>query len=258
MAELFDPIAIGGVNLSNRLVISPMCQFAAENGVAGAWHDQHLAGLSHSGAGLMILESTAVSARGRISPACLGLYADEQAEALGHILKRIADFSAIVPGIQLAHSGRKGSMDLPWKGEAPLGVENGGWETVAPSACGLPDRIAPRVLAADDLPGVIDDYVAATRRAVAAGFKVIELHMAHGYLLHQFLSPLTNQRKDAYGGTAEGRMRFPLEVFSAIRKHVPADCALGVRRRCGRSGRASGAGGLGLFRCFKRWAGVRC
>ncbi|WP_417280381.1 NADH:flavin oxidoreductase/NADH oxidase [Celeribacter sp.] len=229
MPALFDPIALGGQPLPNRLVVSPMCQFAAHEGVAGPWHDQHLAGLSHSGAGLMILESTAVSSEGRITPACLGLYSDVQGEALAGILSRIKAFSDIVPGVQLAHAGRKGSMDLPWKGDRPLAISEGGWQTCAPSSVSWGARPVPKAMDECAMAQVIEDYVQAARRAIAVGFRVIELHAAHGYLLHQFLTPLSNHRADRYGGTTENRMRFPRNVFEAVRRAVPAECALGVR-----------------------------
>ena len=231
MPGLFDSLQLGPVSLPNRLVVAPMCQYSANDGSASAWHDQHLTQLGYSGAGLVIVEATAVERRGRITHGCLGLYSDENEAALRTVLaaaRRTAGTTRF--GIQLAHAGRKGSAQRPWEGGAPLMSDEDPWQTVSSSALrftkGWP---APKALSVIELQGIVEAFVAAARRAVRIGFDVIELHCAHGYLLHEFLSPLANQRTDEYGGALANRMRLPLAVLDAVRKEVPPGIPLGLR-----------------------------
>ncbi len=230
MSQLFSPVKLGQLALDNRIVIAPMCQYSAQEGCAGLWHTIHLGHLALSGAGLLILEATAVDAAGRISPDDLGLWDDKTQAALGAVIRQIRDVSPIRVGIQLSHAGRKASVSAPWQGGHPLSVAEGGWQTVAPSAVGFhDDGLPPVALAVTELAALKQKFVDSARRAVSLGIELIEVHAAHGYLLHQFLSPLSNQRSDEYGGSLENRMRFPLEVFSAIKAAVPANVAVGVR-----------------------------
>jgi 2,4-dienoyl-CoA reductase-like NADH-dependent reductase (Old Yellow Enzyme family) len=221
---LFEPLRLGELRLANRIVIAPMCQYSAEEGSAVDWHLIHLGQLSLSGAGLLIFEATAVSAEGRITPGDLGLYSDANEAALKRVIGAIRKYSPIPLGIQLAHAGRKASSREPWNGgkQIPSHAPDG-WVAVAPSA--LPhaeSEEAPHALDRAGLAKVRDDFVATARRADRLGFDAIELHGAHGYLLHEFLSPIANHREDEYGGSLENRMRFPLEVFDAVRAVVPA------------------------------------
>ncbi|TXF98778.1 NADH:flavin oxidoreductase/NADH oxidase [Massilia arenae] len=224
MSKLFSPYSFGSLELSNRIVIAPMCQYSAVDGLATDWHMIHLGNLALSGAALLILEATAVVPEGRISPDDLGLWSDEHANALAPIVAAIRRHSPIKLGVQLAHAGRKASTKVPWEGGAAIQPdEPRGWQTEAPSAVphaeGDP---APLALDAAGLARVKDAFVAAAQRAHALGLDAIELHGAHGYLLHQFLSPLANRRDDEYGGSLENRMRYPLEVFAAVRAAVPS------------------------------------
>ncbi|MGV7211549.1 NADH:flavin oxidoreductase/NADH oxidase [Oxalobacteraceae bacterium A2-2] len=230
MSKLFTPIQLGQLELPNRIVIAPMCQYSAQQGNATDWHVIHLGQLALSGAGLLILEATAVSPEARISPADLGLYSDENEQALARVLQAVRRHSGIALGVQLAHAGRKASTRAPWDGGAQLPAEDGGWQTEAPSALAYGEGERPPV-ALDDagLQRVREDFAAAARRAARLGLELVELHAAHGYLLHQFLSPLSNQRGDQYGGALENRLRFPLEVFDAVRAAFPADKPVGVR-----------------------------
>ena len=229
MTVLFTPFAQRSVTLRNRIVVSPMCQYSCADGVANEWHLVHLGSRAVGGAGAVIVEAAAVTPEGRISPADCGLWSDAHAEAFRPIAAFIRANGA-VPGIQLAHAGRKASTAAPWHGGKPVAPESGGWRPLAPSQLrfsgGYPE---PRELDAAEIAECVAAFAAATRRAVAAGFELIELHMAHGYLLHQFLSPLTNLRTDGYGGDVEGRMRFPLEVARAVRAEWPAELPLWVR-----------------------------
>ena len=230
MSRLFEPYALGELQLSNRIVVAPMCQYSAEDGCATDWHLIHLGGLALSGAGLLIIEATAVQAEGRISPGDLGLWSDANEAALGRVLAAVRRYSPIPIAIQLGHAGRKASSQRPWEGGQLIPPQHGGWETVAPSAVPqLAGERPPRALDAAGLEQVREAFVASARRAVRLGLQAIELHAAHGYLLHQFLSPLSNRRVDAYGGRLENRMRFPLEVFDAVRAAVPAGVPVGVR-----------------------------
>ena len=224
MSHLFEPLSIGDLRLANRIVIAPMCQYSAEDGNATDWHMIHLGHLALSGAGLMILEATAVSPEGRISPQDLGLYNDANEAALGRVLAAVRAYSPMPVAIQLSHAGRKASSRPPWEGGAqiPPGAPDG-WKTEAPSPVPhSPEEDAPRALDRAGMDGVRADFVAAARRAARLGLDGVEIHGAHGYLLHQFLSPIANRREDEYGGSLENRMRFPIEVFDAVRAAFPA------------------------------------
>jgi 2,4-dienoyl-CoA reductase-like NADH-dependent reductase (Old Yellow Enzyme family) len=230
MSQLFSPYSLGSVTLPNRVVIAPMCQYSAVNGEANDWHLMHLGNLAMSGAGLLIIEATAVEPASRISPADLGLWSDATEAALARVLQAIRQYSAMPIAIQLAHAGRKASTAAPWDGGGLVDAEHGGWPTVAPSALAfMPDDPAPTALDAAGLQRILQAFVSAAQRAHKLGLDAIEIHAAHGYLLHQFLSPLSNQRKDQYGGSLENRMRFPLAVFEAMRAAVPAEMPIGVR-----------------------------
>jgi 2,4-dienoyl-CoA reductase-like NADH-dependent reductase (Old Yellow Enzyme family) len=232
MSTLFTPFAIGPLTLPNRIVIAPMCQYSAREGSATDWHLIHLGNLALSGAGLLIIEATAVSPEGRISPDDLGLWSDENEAALARVLRGIRAYSKMPLSIQLAHAGRKASTNVPWSRSAfkQIPLSAGGWQTVAPSPIPFEeDEANPAALDAAGLARIRDAFVAATIRADRLGLDAIEVHNAHGYLLHEFLSPLSNQRTDAYGGSLENRMRFPLEVFDAVRAAFPAGKPVGVR-----------------------------
>jgi len=229
-SQLFSPFTLRSLSLDNRIVVSPMCQYSAENGSATDWHLMHLGSLTQSGAGLLFLEATAVEAEGRITPGCLGLYSDDNESALGRVLDAVRRHSAMPLGIQLAHAGRKSSSRPPWAGGQLQTVEEGGWLPVAPAAVPImPGEPAPAALDLAGIERIRDAFVTSARRAARLGFDALELHCAHGYLLHEFLSPLTNCRDDAYGGSLENRMRLPLEVFDAVRAEWPAERPLGVR-----------------------------
>src|SRR5712691_4889590 len=229
-STLFSPIRLGCVELDNRIVVAPMCQYSAADGCATDWHFAHLGMLANSGAGLVIVEATHVERHGRITHGCMGLYSDESEAAL----KRIVDFCCRAGnaklGIQLAHAGRKASVQRPWEGGGPLKAGQDPWETIAPSALPFgPGWHTPRAMAADDFARVRGAFGAAAQRAVRIGFDAIELHMAHGYLAHSFMSPISNRRTDQYGGSPESRMRFPREIAEAVRQVVPRTTALGAR-----------------------------
>lgn len=231
MSQLFTAVKFGPLRLMNRVVIAPMCQYSAEQGQATDWHTLHLGRLSLSGAGLVIIEATAVNPQGRISYADLGLWDDVTEKALSKTLQTIKPYSNTLLGIQLAHAGRKASGNKPWLGSQPIHCDDKhGWQTIAPSALAFSEQHEkPKAASLADIDAVINDFVQAAQRAVSLGLDAIELHAAHGYLLHQFLSPLSNQRDDSYGGNLENRMRLVLEVFTAMRTVVPATVALGVR-----------------------------
>jgi len=227
---LFEPLSLGGITLANRVAVSPMCQYSAEHGAANDWHLQHLGSLSLSGAGLVIGEQTAVEPEGRISHGCLGLYSDVQEAALARVVGFCRRAGSAALGIQLAHAGRKGSARLPWEGGGPLSSEAGAWTTAAPSVIPFENRWpAPEALDEAGLTRIRHAHAAAARRAERLGFDLVELLGAHGFLLHSFLSPITNQRTDAYGGSLANRMRYPLEVAAAIREVWPRWKALGMR-----------------------------
>lgn len=227
---LFSPFTLRSLTLPNRIVVSPMCQYMADNGSANDWHLMHLGQFSMGAAGLIITEATHVSPIGRITPRCLGLYSDDNESTLKHVIDFCRRNGVAKLGIQLAHAGRKASTSSPFEGGKPLTPEKGAWTTVAPSALPFgPDWHVPKALDAAGLAEVKQQFVDATKRALRIGFDLIELHAAHGYLMHQFLSPLSNQRADEYGGSLENRMRFPLQVFDAVRAVWPQDRVLGIR-----------------------------
>ena len=229
MPLLFTPLKLRGLTLPNRIAVAPMCQYQAVDGVVGEWHRVHYGGLAQGGAGLVITEATAVVPEGRISPGDLGLWCDGQVEGLAGLVRFMKAMGA-VPGIQLAHAGRKASNAAPWLGSGTLGPAAGGWAQVAPSALPFDPADAPPV-ALDEagIAGVVAAFAVAAHRALAAGFQVVEVHAAHGYLLHQFLSPLSNHRSDAYGGTFENRTRLAREVVAAVRAVWPETLPLFVR-----------------------------
>ncbi|MDL4915962.1 MAG: NADH:flavin oxidoreductase/NADH oxidase [Enterobacterales bacterium endosymbiont of Blomia tropicalis] len=230
MSHLFSNACLGELTLNNRIVIAPMCQYSADAGKATAWHRIHLGQLAFSGAGLMIIEATAVEDIGRISPQDLGLWNDDTEAALRTILEDIRQYSPIRIGIQLGHAGRKASCAAPWAGGKQLSEDAGGWQTIAPSSLAYSEEENPPcAMSNDDLHRVKTAFVESAQRAVRLGIELIEIHAAHGYLLHQFLSPLSNKRTDEFGGCLENRMRFPLEVFKAVREAVPDTIPVGVR-----------------------------
>jgi 2,4-dienoyl-CoA reductase-like NADH-dependent reductase (Old Yellow Enzyme family) len=227
--QLFSSLQIKGITLKNRIAISPMCQYSAEDGFATDWHLVHLGSRATGGAGLIIQEATAVSPEGRISPSDLGLWSDDHIEKLQSITKFIISQDS-VPGIQLAHAGRKASVSSPWYGNKKIAQNQGGWETVAPSAVAFHDyEHVPTRLDFVGIQKVISDFKLAARRAVQAGYQVLEIHAAHGYLLHQFLSPLSNLRTDEYGSSFENRIRLLLEVVKAVQSEWPKEFPLLVR-----------------------------
>ncbi len=230
MSLLFSATTIGSLPLTNRIVIAPMCQYSAIDGSATDWHMIHLGHLALSGAGLLIMEATAVTPDGRISPADLGLWSDENEESLARVLHAIRAYSPIRVGIQLSHAGRKASTSIPWEGRSVVPPGKGGWQTVAASAIPF-NTDDPTPLALDEIgiQRVRDAFTASTQRAQNLGIDTIEIHAAHGYLLHQFLSPLSNHRTDMYGGSLEQRMRFPLEIYDAVRSTFPSQKPVGVR-----------------------------
>ena len=230
--DLFSDLSIRGTSIRNRVMVSPMCQYSCErDGLATEWHRTHLGSRATGGAGIVMTEATAVEPRGRISPNDLGIWSDEHAEALAPIAEFIAEQGA-TPAIQLAHAGRKASKTRPWDGSVPLQPDAGGWETIAPSAEPYPYEDEPPVtteMDAEDVDAVKDAFVAAAERALDAGFEIAEVHAAHGYLLHEFLSPVTNDRDDGYGGDFEGRTRLVREIVAAVREVWPGDLPVFVR-----------------------------
>jgi len=230
MSALFSPMKLRGLELPNRIMVAPMCQYSAENGEANDWHFTHINSLALSGAAMFCIEATHVEAIGRITPGCLGLWNDATEAALKPILASVRKRSKTAVAMQLAHAGRKGSSHVPWNGGQQIPLSEGGWLTEAPSAVPHKEGEAPPL--ALDTPGlarVRDAFVAAAKRAERLGIDGLELHCAHGYLLHQFLSPISNRRTDAYGGSLQNRLRFPLEVFDAVRAAFPADKPVGIK-----------------------------
>lgn len=231
---LFTPLSLRGITLPNRVVLSPLCMYSANSGVASDWQFAHLSTFARGKVGLVFAEATAVEPRGRITPRCLGIWTDEQAEVLKPTTRFISDMGC-VPGIQIAHAGRKASAAPPWAGgkPLPLGDTTWGdpaWPVVAPSPLPVAEGWQePQALSEADIAGLVENFAAAARRALAAGFKVLEIHGAHGYLIHSFLSPLSNQRNDAYGGDLAGRMRFALDITEAVRAVWPEDLPLFFR-----------------------------
>jgi NADPH2 dehydrogenase len=226
---LFEPITLRGLTLANRVVVAPMCQYSAVDGVPQPWHHQHLGSLASSGPGLLMVEATGVEAIGRITPGCTGLYSDACEASFVEVLRTVHAVLPVPVGIQLAHAGRKASTAVPWQGGSALKPEDGAWETVSASAIPFSNWHTPRAATDGDLARIKSAFVEAAKRALRAGFDLIELHSAHGYLMHEFLSPLSNHRTDAYGGSLENRTRFPLEIVRAVRAVWPGDKPLGIR-----------------------------
>ncbi len=230
MSSLFSPIDLRGLSLPNRIMVAPMCQYSAVDGQATDWHFTHINSLALSGAAMFCIEATGVEAIGRITPGCLGLWNDACEAALKPIIASVRKHSSAALAIQLAHAGRKASSHRPWDGGQLIPLDQGGWQAEGPSAIPHKDGEAPPLaLDAAGLVRVREAFVAAAKRAMRLGLDAIELHCAHGYLLHQFLSPISNQRTDAYGGSLANRMRFPLEVFDAVRAVVPAEKPVGIK-----------------------------
>ncbi len=228
MSRLFTAFSLRGVEFRNRVFVSPMCQYSSRNGLPNDWHMVHLGSRAVGGAGLVCVEATGVSPEGRISSGDTGLWSEEHTKAFEPIASFVKSQGARA-AIQLAHAGRKASTDVPWRGGKPLSEEQGGWQTLAPSAVPFGDWPAPRKMTRDDIETVTLQFADAARRALEAGFEVVELHMAHGYLLHEFLSPLSNRREDEFGGSLENRVRFPLQVAEAVRAVWPEDLPLFAR-----------------------------
>lgn len=229
MSKLFSPLKIRDIELKNRIAVSPMCQYTSINGMPTDWHLVHLGSRAVGGAGLIITEATAVSPEGRISPDDAGIWNDEQANAYKKIASFIK-FQNAVPGIQLAHAGRKASTYSPWKGNGEVKIENGGWKTLAPSAIPFSDNYPdPKEMGEDDIKFVIAQFQKAAKRSLDAGFEVLELHMAHGYLIHEFLSQISNHRKDNYGGSLGNRCRIAIEIAQIIRETIPDGMPLFAR-----------------------------
>lgn len=229
-SQLFSPIDLRGLTLPNRIVIAPMCQYSAVDGTANEWHLIHLGHLALSGAGLLMIEATGVEPEGRITPACLGLYSDENEAALAKVIATVREHGGTPLGIQIAHAGRKASVHVPWEGGQPLSEQDGAWKTVAPSALSFGDGWPePRALGAVEMDALREAFVSTAERAARIGFDLIEVHAAHGYLLHEFLSPVSNRRGDEYGGSLENRMRFPLEVVASVHQAWPDERPLGLR-----------------------------
>ncbi|MEQ1600885.1 MAG: NADH:flavin oxidoreductase/NADH oxidase [Methylophilaceae bacterium] len=229
MAKLFIPFQLRETIFKNRIFVSPMCQYSATDGLANQWHLVHYGSRAVGGAGLVMVEATGVCPEGRITPHCLGIWSDAHTEALRPIVDFIKQQGA-VPGIQIGHAGRKASCAAPWDGGGFLSVDAGGWQTMAPSALALsPDHATPKALSGAEIDDIAALFVAAAKRALAAGFEVLELHSAHGYLLHEFLSPLTNQRSDEYGGSLANRCRLPLKIAKLLRELWPQDKPVFVR-----------------------------
>lgn len=229
MTKLFEKLTLRKIEFRNRIWLSPMCQYSSEAGIPTDWHLAHYGSRAAGGAGLILVEATAVVPAGRISPGDLGIWSDAHTAAFQRIARFIKDQGAVA-GIQLAHAGRKASIASPWNGGKQLAAESGGWQTVAPSP--LPfntDDALPRAMTKGDIDKATTDFQAAAQRSLDAGFEVIEVHAAHGYLCHQFLSPLTNQREDEFGGSLQNRMRFPLQIAKAVRETVPSHLPVFVR-----------------------------
>lgn len=233
MSKLFEPLILRSLTLPNRVIVSPMCQYSAVDGTVQPWHTVHLGQLALASAGMLIIEATGVEDIGRITPGCVGLYSDENEAALSALLTNLRNLN---PGktsplcVQLSHAGRKSSSYEPWNTGAQIPLKEGGWQAIAPSAIGQKEgELLPLALSLSELESTKQKFVEAVKRSERVGFDAIEVHCAHGYLLHQFLSPVSNQRSDQYGGSLENRMRYPLEVFAAMRDAWPNDLPLGLR-----------------------------
>ena len=228
--KLFDPITLRGVEIPNRITVAPMCQYTARDGFAGNWHLVHLGQFAISGPGLVFVEATGVEPEGRITPGCTGLWSDAHEDAFRPVIEFFRNYGASKIGMQLAHAGRKASSNLPWNGGTALKPDEGAWQTYGPSAIPFAEGWhTPEQIGDNSMKRILDAFVDATERCARLDFDVVEVHSAHGYLLHQFLSPISNQRDDRYGGSLENRMRFPLEVFEACRAVWPDDKPMGVR-----------------------------
>lgn len=226
---LFRPISFRTVESRNRIMMSPMCQYSAQDGMPNDWHFGHIAARAAGGVGILCIEATHVSDIGRITPHCLGIWNDEQRDALARIASHVASLGA-VPMIQLAHAGRKASVSQPWKGTKPIPVGDGGWEAIGPSPLPqTPQSPPPRAMSQTDIDRVVEEFRDAARRSREAGFRIVEVHAAHGYLIHSFLSPLSNHRTDSYGGSLENRARLLNQVIDAVRSEWPTELPLFVR-----------------------------
>jgi 2,4-dienoyl-CoA reductase-like NADH-dependent reductase (Old Yellow Enzyme family) len=229
MSRLFENLKLRDVSFRNRIFVSPMCQYSSNDGMPTDWHLVHLGSRAVGGAAMVMVEATAVSPEGRISPADSGIWSDAHAQAFARITRFMKEQGS-VPAIQLAHAGRKASTEIPWVGSGAVPIEKGGWHTLAPSPIAFAENYPkPREMSESDIEKLVRDFVAATRRSLDAGFEVVEIHMAHGYLLNEFLSPLSNQRKDRYGGSLRNRMEVPLRVTEAVREAWPTKFPLLVR-----------------------------
>lgn len=230
-SRLFSPFTLRSVTLPNRIVVSPMCQYNAENGLLTPWHYQHYGSLAYSGASLVVLEGTGVLPEGRITPKCTGLWNDQQEEAYAQLIKNMRSFGDIKISIQLSHAGRRASLGAGYGGTGgPLTPDKGGWTTFGPSAVGFDEKaLVPKALDLEGMERIKEAFVTATKRALRAGFDWVEVQGGHGFLIHEYLSPLSNKRTDRYGGSLENRMRFPLEILTAMRAAMPANLPLGLR-----------------------------
>jgi 2,4-dienoyl-CoA reductase-like NADH-dependent reductase (Old Yellow Enzyme family) len=230
MAKLFEPLKIKDITLRNRIAVSPMCQYSSVDGYPNDWHLVHLGSRAVGGAGLVVMEATAVSPDGRISPADSGIYYEDHIEPFAKIARFLKQHGACA-GIQIAHAGRKASTNKPWEGNDHIGKDQGGWDTIAPSAVAFGGKLEkiPREMTLNDIARVQEDFVSAAKRALAAEFECLEIHFAHGYLAHEFYSPLSNKRTDAYGGSFKNRIRFHMETFAAVREVWPARLPLLAR-----------------------------
>jgi 2,4-dienoyl-CoA reductase-like NADH-dependent reductase (Old Yellow Enzyme family) len=228
--HLFEPLKLRSLTLRNRIGVSPMCQYSAEDGVANDWHFVHLGSRAVGGAGIVIVEATAIAPEGRITPGCMGLWGEKHIEPLAKIAKFVKHHGAVA-GIQIAHAGRKASADLPWRGGMHLSDDRGGWPTIAPSAIAFGGDLpkVPHAMTEAEIQRVQNDFVATAKRALTAGFEFLELHSAHGYLFNEFLSPLSNHRTDRYGGSFENRTRFLLDTARAVRQVWPEHLPLATR-----------------------------
>tara|TARA_A100000164_G_C21845381_1_gene742231 strand:+ start:17 stop:1144 length:1128 start_codon:yes stop_codon:yes gene_type:complete len=230
LPKLFSSISLGNILIENRVVVSPMCQYAADNGSMNEWHMAHLSSLSLSGAGLLFFEATSVSQEGRITHGCAGLYSEKNYLAIKRVIEIIRKISPVKIGIQIAHAGRKASSNRPWDGGKLINIEDGGWQTYAPSSIAqIPGENPPIAMSLNDIEKLKNSYKSMIKKSKKLGFDVVELHLAHGYLLHQFLSPLSNKRNDIYGGSLQNRMRLILEIFEIVREEAGSYMAVGAR-----------------------------
>jgi len=230
MSKLFSPLDLGGLALANRITVAPMCQYSAVDGSMTDWHLMHLGTLAVSGASMLVIEATGVTPEGRITPHDVGLYSDANEQAMARVVRYVRSISPIRLGVQLSHAGRKASAERPWEGRGALTAARGAWRTEAPSAVALADGWpAPQALGREDMERIKGAFADAARRAVRMGLDFVELHCTHGYLISEFLSPLSNRREDEYGGSLENRMRYALEIFEAVRAAVPAATPVGTK-----------------------------